>query len=428
MPKRNPTRAKNSSRKFQQTETSKLTAKQIMWLVGGVATVVLVLMLGFNMFVTVGAGEIVIKQGAIDGKLDVWTQPGLYCQCLGKITHYKKSNQIWFSHKNDEGKDSDESIKVRFNDGGHGNISGSLSFDLPIDTVAFTKLHSTFGSQAAIEHRLMRQVVEKAIYMAGPLMSSKESSGESRADLINYIADQISHGVYKTEKFERKVPDVLSGQEKTVTVVRPMANPKNPVEFLREEKSPIEEFGIRVYNLAIKNISYDPQVEEQIKQQQQAIMAIQTQMAKAKEAEQKVLTVEKEGQAKAAEAKWLQEVEKSKAVTAAEQERDVAKLALDTAQLEKAKQIAEGEGEAKRRKLIMESDGALKQKLDAYVEINKAYAAAMANQPQVPAVVMGGGSSGNPADLFQMLAVKTARDLALDFRPGSTEPEAKKKK
>lgn len=402
-----------------------MSGKQIGILIASVVGLVVAVIIGINMFTTVGAGEIVVKQGVFDGHMEVWTQPGLYCQCLGHVNRYKKTSQYWFSKSKDEGKAADESIKVRFSDGGHGTISGSLSYNLPMDTAAMLKLHAAYGSMDNVEHRLIRQVVTKAVYMSGPFMSSRESSAERRPDLINFVSDQISHGVYRTTMREVKQIDILSGQEKTVRIVEPLT--KGTVQ-IREEASPVEEFAISIYNLTINNIDYDDTVEKQIKAQQEATAAVQTQMAMARQAEQKLLTAQSEGKAEAEKAKWVQEVEKTKAVTVAEQERDVAKLNLETANLEKQKQIAEGEGEAKRRRLIMDSDGALKQKLDAWVEINKAYAAAMANQPQVPSVVMGEGTKSHPNDIFQMMAVKTAKDLALDFRPKNDDaPPAKKK-
>ena len=376
-----------------------------------------VLSLVFGMAVTVNADEIVVKQGIIDGKIEVFSTPGLYCQCMGKITTYKKSSQFWFSKRKDEGKDVDESISVRFNDGGHGQISGSISFNMPTDYEAMKKINSTYGSYENVIHRLLQQVVNKSVYMAGPLMSSKESAGDSRADLINYISDQIAHGVYKTEKKETKVTDVLTGQDRTVTIVRPAPDPTHHGIFLREEKSPIEEFGIQVYNLTINNITYDADVEKQIQAQQQAVMMVQTQMAKAKEAEQRILTVEKEGMANAAKAKWEQEVEKSKAITAAEQARDVQKLALETAELKKKENIALGEGEAQRKKLVMAADGALEQKLSAYVEVSKVYAAELGKQRWVPDVVIGSnGTTPQGTDFMNLLIVKAAKDLALDMK------------
>lgn len=395
-----------------------MTPKRIALLVGSLFAVLILIVVSLNMTVTVGAGEIAVKQGVIDGKLEVWTEPGLYCQCLGRVTIYKKSDQLWFSHVDGEGKEKDDAIGVRFADGGNGKISGSLSYDLPTDVVSMTKLHSTFGSQDAIEHRLISQVVHKAVYMSGPLMSSKESAGERRSDLINYIADQASHGVYRTEQTDRVVEDVLTGEEKVVTMVQPIADPEAPGLFLREEKSPVEEFGIRIYNITVKQISYDAHIEEQIKQQQASLMAVQTQMARSKEAEQKVLTVEKEGQAKAAEARWAMEVEKAKAVTSAEQARDVQKLALETAELRKKEQIQLGEGESAYKRAVMEADGALAQKLEAWIVVNKAYAAAYAAHPTVPSIQVGDGGKGG-VDLANMMAIKLARDLQLDINPGA---------
>lgn len=306
---------------------------------------------------------------------------------------------------------------MRFSDGGHGNISGSLSYNLPTDPKAVLKLHSTYGSMEGVEHRLIRQVVSKAVYMSGPFMSSRESSAERRPDLINFITDQVSHGVYKVQGQEIKQLDVLSGQEKTVRIVQPAVDPNKPGIFLREETSPIEEFGIAVYNMTINNIDYDEVVEKQIKAQQESLAAVQTQMAQARMAEQKLLTTQSEGKAAAEKAKWDVEVEKVKAITAAEQERDVARLGLETAKLDKQKNIEIGEGEAKRKKLAMEADGALAAKLAAWVEVNKAYADALSKQPQVPTVVMGDGGKGSGNELLQLIAIKTAKDLSLDMRP-----------
>jgi len=66
---------------------------------------------------------------------------------------------------------------------------------------------------------------------------------------------------------------------------------------LRVEQSPLEEFKIRTFNLAINEIKYEGRVEEQIQQQQQAVMQVQIAIAEAKRAEQQVLTTQKEGEA-----------------------------------------------------------------------------------------------------------------------------------
>ncbi len=400
----------------------------------GIVSLVVLVALGLmttSLFETVDAGEIVVIQSPIAGNLKFLKEPGVYGQWFGKVTRYKKSTQFWFSSKADQGSDSNQAIKVRFNDGGHANLSGSLRFDLPLDEDNLRKIHTRYGSQDAVEQQLIRTVVEKSVYMSGPLMSSKESYAERRSDLIAYIEDQVAHGVYRSETEYDKETDPISGKEKTVTKVKLVKDEKGTVA--RQEPSPVEEFGIRVTNLSINELAYDDAVEKQIQAQQQAVMNIQTAMAEARKAEQKALTAEKEGQADAAKAKWEQEVLKAKAVTEAEQKREVARLAMEAAEFTKQEQIKLGEGEAARKKAVMAADGALEKKLGAWIEVNKAYAAELGKQRWVPEVQMGlpvGTTNGNAATgVIDLLQVKTARDLALDIGvAGNAAPPAQVQK
>ena len=150
-------------------------------------------------------------------------------------------------------------------------------------------------------------------------------------------------------------------------------------------------------------------------------MKVQTAVASAKEAEQRAITVAKEGEANAAAAKWAQEVEKAKAVTLAQQEFEVAQLGAKSAEQKKRAEILLGEGEATRKKLVMQADGALEKKLAAYVETQKVWAEAMSkmNQPVVPGVMLGGGqgASGNGVtQMMEIMAAKAARDLQIDIK------------
>lgn len=404
----------------------------IIKIVGGVVALLLTLVFITNLFTTVGAGEIIVKQNFLDGKLQVWTTPGVHFQNFGKLTVYKRSDQYWFSNKEDEGKDADDAIKVRFNDGGHGTISGSLRYDLPLDEVKMIALHSTYGSQAAIEHELVKQVVTKSVYMTGPLMSSRESYAEKRADVITFISDQTLHGVYRTTHKQVKTTDPISGQEKTVDIVEPKFG-TGPNGIEREEESPIERFGLTGYNVTINAIDYDEAVENQIKQQQAAIMAVQQAMVNAKKAEQDAITVAKQGEAESAKAKWAQEVLKATAVTQAEQEKEVATVSatqkkevaaldLDTAKLTAQRTMTLAKAEADAKKLQLEANNALEQRLAAWVDVNKAWATAAAAQRPTPDVVFGastGGTTGgtNAFQLMDLWTVKAARDLGVNPSP-----------
>lgn len=362
----------------------------------------------------VDAGEIVVIQDPFDGELHVVKDPGFTWQGFGKATHYKKSNQFWFNLPKDKG-DDDKSIAVKWNDGGHADIGGSVRYDLPLDDKQLKLLHSTYGSQEAIENHLIKTNIEKAVYMTGPLMSSKESYAEKRNDLIYYIEDQASRGVYKTRQIETKELDQLTNTEKTTIKVEIISDSANR-QPLRQEVSPVVQNGIKLYNISINNIRYDATVEKQIATQQQATMQVQTAIANAKRAEQDAITTAKQGEAEAAKAKWDQEVVKAKQVTEAEAAKAVATLAVQTAELNKRKSILEGEGEAAKKKLVMQANGALEQKLDAWLKAQQymwdAFSKYQGNM--VPLYQSGGGQS-NATNWMEMMGMKAAKDLGLDM-------------
>lgn len=403
--------------------------KFIAKIVAGIVLFGLMVFFIVNSVTTVAADEIVVKQNLLDGQLQVWNTPGVHWQNFGKLTRYKKSSQYWFSAHEDEGKKINESIKVRFNDGAHGQVSGSLRYSLPLDTNKMILLHSTYGSMSAIDHELIRQVVNKSVYMTGPLMSSRESYAERRNDLITYITDQVVNGVYRTEHKPVDSVDPITGQKKIIDFVQPKPNDKALNGIEREEESPIQKYGMDASNITINSIDYDPAVEEQIKQQQQAIMAVQQAMVNSKKAEQDALTVAKQGEAEAAKAKWAQEVIKATEITKAEQEKDVATLvatknkevaalALDTSKLEAQKTITEAKAASDAKRLALAADNALQTRIDAYVEVNKAYANALGAQRQTPDIVMGGSSSSsNTQNMIDMFTAKTARELNVSVKP-----------
>jgi hypothetical protein len=385
-----------------------------------VAVLVLIVFSG-KIWQNVNADQIVVTQDPIDGDLHWHITAGLKFQKWGRVTEYIKSSQYWFSKQEDQGDDVDQSIRIRFNDGGHARISGSYRWELPLGDSILTMLHSKFGSMRAVEQELIRPVLEKSVYMTGPLMSSKQSYAETRNDLILFIEDQAKYGIYRTESNEITGKDQMTGAEKTITVVERIKDSNAPGGFARQEESPFQTFGIKTYNLSLNAIDYDSTVERQIESQQSAIMEVQTAIAEAKKAEQKAITAEKNGQAEAAKAKWLQEVEKAKFVTLAEQQRDVARLEKEAATFTKQKDILLGQGEAERKRLVMKADGALKQKLATWLESQKAWAAAVGayQGDWVPKTQFNGtgakGGVSQPQLFMDIFNARNAQALSLDM-------------
>jgi len=382
----------------------------------------------FSMFENLDADQIMVIQSPISGTLDWYVTPGIKPQAFGKVTTYYKRSQFWFSKKKDQGKEADESLKIRFNDGGHADISGSIAWEMPIDKVHLNLLHMKYGSHHAIEQQLIRTVVEKAVYMTGPLMSSKESYAEKRNLLLQYIEDQVQNGVFRTVARQVQQPDPMTGQPRTVSVVDLVMTDG---QIARVDVSPLQDFGIRTFNPSINQIEYDKIVEEQIAQQQKAIMQVQTAVARAKEAEQEAATAAKNGQALAAKAQWEQEVIKVRAVTEARQKLEVAQLEAQAAEQTKIKEIKLGEGESERRRLVMSADGALTQKLATYEKVMIATAGAIKDYQGnwVPVYNSGGQMpvGGGATQLLEAISIKALRDLGLDLNATGRENTSKKK-
>jgi len=187
----------------QQTAPAGMTPKRMFGAGLLVILIIVAFFCSFSLIENNDAEEIMVIQSPVSGELTWHTTAGMKWQGFGKVTTYQKRSQFWFSDQDDQGSELNQSIKVRFNDGGHGQISGSIAWEMPIDNANLTALHTKYGSQHAIEQQLVRTVVEKSVYMTGPLMSSKESYAERRNELIRFIEDQITLGVYKTRTFQK---------------------------------------------------------------------------------------------------------------------------------------------------------------------------------------------------------------------------------
>ena len=386
----------------------------------GVSILVLIVMVSLSSRVAeyLDSSEVMVIQYP-NGTLNPVTDPGWSMQWFGEVVKYPLRSQFSFSSAPDQGSATDESLVIRFNDGGHANISGVVSWEMPMDATHLINVHRKFHSAKAIEQQIIRPTLESAAYTSGPLMSSTESAAEKRNLLLQYIQDQAKNGVYQTKTVSIKIIDPLSGVEKTVNAAEIVVKNGQPI---REQESAATLFGINLLPMTLNKIKYDDTIEKQITARQVAIQGVQIAAANALKAEQDAITAEKSGQADAATAKWKQETIKAQQVTEAEQKFEVAQLNAKQADEYKKQQISIGQGDAERQRLVMAANGALDQKLAAWIEVQKAYATAIGSYTGnwVPSVVYGGNGSSTGAgtgaqQMIDLLSAKAAKDLALDM-------------
>lgn len=300
--------------------------------------------------------EIVVNQYPFTGEMAYWTTPGLKGQWFGKTTYYYKTQQFWFGSSDDDNRQQGTPIPVIFNDASDGLIYGSLRIKLPTDVEHLSRIQTDYNGMDRLMNDLVSQTVTKVIYASGPLMSAFESYAEKKNDLIEYITDQLNNGVYKTAVKIEETTDPVTGEKKTIKLATLIPDETAPGGFKRSERSPFAYYGITIGSdqggqVSISKIDYSDKVKQQIAQQQEANMLIQTSKAKSAAAQQEAVRAEQEGKAMAAKAKWEQEKIKAVEVTKAEQEREVSRLAAEKAEFDKKRIIAEGQAEAEANRL-----------------------------------------------------------------------------
>jgi hypothetical protein len=384
---------------------------------------------------TVEKGTYQIKQAAVTGTMSAKMDPGLWMQWFGDIDTWPKAWTFFFTHDEDTKDDvkEDTSIEVRFNDGSVCNISGTLRIIMPITGDDAIKLVTVRGHKTMrdLEEKLIKPTVRRVLRSTANLMTARESYNEKRLDFITWARDQIENGVYLTEETRREVEDLVTG-EKVWKAVKKIRTGKdgNPLH----QSNPMQGTNIELKNFEIKQFVYEDVVKDQIATQQKARMAVETAKAKAEEARQDELKAVAEGKKNVAISKYekeqtkvqaIVEAEKAKAVKILDGERELefAKLQRAAATENKAKNILDGQGLAEKRRLVIEADGALKQKLTAWLQAQQYWASAYSNR-KVPAYYMAGGGNGESQtgnldvetqQFMKMLNIMTAQSLGLNL-------------
>jgi len=404
----------------------------------GIVTLILAIFLGGNIVETNKKGYYQIKQAAFSGKMTARMTPGMYLQAFGDIQTWPIATTFFFTADSEGDENDNQSIEVRFNDGSMTNLSGTIRIVMPTSPKQVIELvtKNSYINEKDLMGRLLRPHVRNALRNMANLMSAKESYTDRRAEFISGAWDQIQNGIYQTTTKTTKTIDPLTKEEED-TLVTVVKTDKDGNKLY--EKSPMDGLGIEVANFEIKQFLYPKKVNAQIAEQQTAIMGVQTAMANALKAEQDKKTTEEQGKAKVMAARYEKEQIKVQAVVEAQKEKEVAELhalkELEVAKLqkqaavfEKQKLILQGEGESTKKRLIMQADGALKQKLNTYEKVMGKFAEEFGKQRWVSEINFTSGNNGKRSGssneataLIDLLTVKAAKDLSLNLKVPTKE-------
>jgi hypothetical protein len=266
------------------------------------------------------------------------------------------------------------------------------------------------------------------------------------------VLDQIRNGIFLLDIEEERS---YAGRE-TVTAegartvqqdqtVRVQVRKRRGVdgEDLRKDGDdhPLKKFGIRLIQANVQDVDPDPAFKEKLREQREAAAQVAIERQRARQEEERKKRIIAQGEAEKAEKKIELEKQQIERVIAAETkakeaeqeqtrrvteattrkreaeiERERKAVELQTAELEAQRIETLAQAESERRRKLMQADNALEKRLEAFVEVSRAYAEALRDKQLVPGVVIGGDGSAqrtNATDLIAPLMAKVATDLGV---------------
>jgi len=356
------------------------------------------------------AGYYQIMQAAVTGNISIHDKPGMYGKFFGSITTYQISDMNYFSKSDLEGGSGEaaDTIKVRFNDGGTADISGSIKFRLSLKEENQLLLHEDFKSYDKIQSDLIRQVITEALMQTATLMKAEESYSTRRSEFTAIAEEQIRRGIFETIADERIYTN-LEGKEFIERSVKVKYDDEG--NAVVRKISPFVRYNIEILQFVIKDIDFDATIDSLIAKKKEAEQQRIVAQANAERAKQDAITAEEQGKAQIAIARAEEEVIKIKAVTQAEKEFEVSKLNRQKAEEDAAANLVKREAEAQGATLLVRAGLTPRDK----AEIEKDTAIGVASELakiQLPEVMIFGSGEGSPTNPFDAIGLEAFMNIS----------------
>lgn len=399
-------------------------------------------------FMSVGwndAGKRQVVQYAT-GTLTCVFEPGPYAKWFGSSHEY--SDVISFDFDKSEAGEKatldQNGIAVRYRDGGLGDVYGIARYSLPNiceGDGGMLKLHKDFRSEKGLAFKIIKPYTEEVANQTAGLMTSEESYAEKRGIFTDWFRTQLTNGRYKTrmEEIVTTEPgreycldtELLTDDQATECASVKKTRERVPVIDDTQDNihldSDLKPYGVSLSGFQLQAPDYEQKTLDQISKKREATMGVITANANAERAKAQAVEAEQKGIKEVVEAKYAQEKVAAKEIVEAEKK---VKLAAQTkleneqkalaAEFYKQEQILMGEGEAERKRLVMEADGALAQKLATFEKVTIAGYQEFGKQKWVSEITMGSNGSDEGVNsaqaLIDLLMVNNAKALNLDMK------------
>jgi hypothetical protein len=355
--------------------------------------------------------------------------------------------------------------RVKLADNWAGDITQSTRFAIPLNEEKFLKMARDFRTPENLIASTLLPSVKASLDSTSNLFTMEEYySGGQRDAFKNEYRDTITYGPAATEQIRDEVEikkrvapsatdavaDKSENSTETNIVIVEKKTDKNGKD-IRPIEPGYKQYGINITTAIIENLDPDNAYEAQVVKRKEALgqrviardqRITQEEQRLLKVAEAQTEIAEEQGKAQKDQIKQTTNAETTKklALIAADQQLQSAEVTKKTAQIsfEKAEidakaQIVKAEADAKERQLAIEADNALQTKINAEIEIQKAWADAYARRA-VPHTVFGGGgeagapvgSDGEVRTFFNLMNAQAAKTLSYDRTVEPVGSEAKK--
>lgn len=312
---------------------------------------------------------------------------------------------------------------TRFNDATTAAVSGITQYGLPMSEKEMIAIHNAHKTPEAFVQRRLSPYTVECLMSSAQLMSSEMHYSGGRAQMTQDYMDQLKNGSYLLNVKELNTFDSIELVNKKVYAVQIQKN-SNGVAL--RKFSSIKEYGVVVGDAQITKVDYETKVDEMLAKKISAATDASVSKQRLMTAQQQQLTAEAEGKKKLVDIEYQEKQEQTKQVVAAQTTVELAKqdllkqdIALQASYKEAQKIKTLADATAYEKRTIMQADGALDKKLDAYKYVMAKGFEAMGayTGSWVPSVMMGNGVGGGNAatQMMEALSVKAMRDLALDM-------------
>jgi hypothetical protein len=372
---------------------------------------------------------------SVTGNVTIIDDPGYYGKWFGTVWTYPRTLEGVYSMHPEEGGDKDSSIRTTFNDAGTAQVSSYTKVQLPTTADRRRKLHQDFQGNPNNILAALRAHLINCIKASAPVMSASENQASRKAEFNLIVEEQLSRGLFKMRRTQTELDDLteivdggvdkngnqITREKKAVVQATEIVNDADGAPIIIQP-SPLKTYGIEIMQFSITAIEYDAATLTQFSAKKESYLNAEKSKAQRQEEVQSRLMIEEKGRRQvaeieaeenqkkeraliqAAQAEEVAEIQKRQAVIEAkkrvevaeqsrleaEKLREISRIKVETAELEKEAVIASAE--AKQKEIEIAGGITEKDRILAEIKAKRDVDVAVAlSQVQSPGVVIAGG-------------------------------------